>query len=373
MKSMKVLYIVSTLKKSGPNNVLYNIVKNLPRSKMKIDILTLSKSPRDNLELEFLNLGIKIHSLNLSRLQGVFSNYKGLDEVITRIAPDIIHSHGLRGDMISASRIKNIPTFTTLHNYPYSDYIPRYGRFKGRIMASFHLKKIKNIDVPVSCSHSIAELYREKNINTKVIQNGVDADTYKPVNSKKSDKLRDKLNLPKNKNIFISVGHLSQLKDPITLIRAFNKMRLKNSLLLFLGDGELYNECKNKVEDFNYVRLVGRVPNVREYLQASDYFISSSTTEGLPNSVLEAMSTGLPVCLSDIGPHREIVNINPKSGIVFQPRNVEGVCKAVKTILKFDYGKASEASLGIIEQELNAENMALKYLKLYSEYLTRTD
>ena len=66
----KVLYIISTLQKSGPVNVLYNIVKNLDRTKYVPVILTLSKEPEDSLQNDFEKLNIKFHCLEVSGLKG---------------------------------------------------------------------------------------------------------------------------------------------------------------------------------------------------------------------------------------------------------------------------------------------------------------
>ena len=60
---------------------------------------------------------------------------------------------------------------------------------------------------------------------------------------------------------------------------------------------------------------------VKDYLQAADIFISTAVSEGLPNTVLEALSSGLPCILSDIGPHREIIEKNVGAGKLFKLRD----------------------------------------------------
>ena len=69
-------------------------------------------------------------------------------------------------------------------------------------------------------------------------------------------------------------------------------------------------------------KLIG---HVQEYLGASNYFISASLAEGLPNSVLEAMACGLPCILSNIPPHVEIHEMNKDSSLMFDIKDVKGL------------------------------------------------
>src|SRR5699024_1851176 len=120
--------------------------------------------------------------------------------------------------------------------------------------------------------------------------------------------------------VWISTGHLTGLKDPISVIKKFKTAfeNNNNHFLLFLGNGDLKAECLNLTRDMDNVLFTGRVSNVGDYLQASDYFVSASKSEGLPMAVVEAMACGLPVLLSDIDPHLELFNLNNKIGTFFK-------------------------------------------------------
>jgi len=77
----------------------------------------------------------------------------------------------------------------------------------------------------------------------------------------------------------------------------------------------------------------GFTDQVSEHLQAMDLFVLASYREGLPRSVLEAMSTGLPVIATDIRGCREAVAHN-ETGIIVPPRNSGALTKAVSLLLK---------------------------------------
>ena len=182
--------------------------------------------------------------------------------------------------------------------------------------------------------------------------------------------LRAKLGFLPSKTVWLSVGHLSMLKDPVFLIRVWKKLftRASDPLLIFIGDGLLAERCRAESQGCKNIMIKGRVANVPEYLQASDYFISSSKAEGLPNSVMEAMACGLPCVLSGINVHKEIHTLNSLSGAVYVLDSMESLAVAMNSVTKNEYSLMKEASLEIAREHLNAKIMSEKYRRhLYSE------
>ncbi len=85
----------------------------------------------------------------------------------------IVHTHGL------VSKISYIKSVSTLHNYPFYDYMMRYGNIKGYVMATLHLKFISKINKPLACSKSVSNIFKiEKNISLGYIQNGTDTNRF---------------------------------------------------------------------------------------------------------------------------------------------------------------------------------------------------
>lgn len=360
---IKIAYVVSTLKRSGPINILYNIVKYLDKNKFQIYIISLSPEKEDSRQRDFKELGCKILNLGLNRFEGIFKSKKNIIEIINDNKIKVIHSHGIRADFL-ISKLKEIRTFSTLHNYPYYDYPMTYGRIKGWVMAYFHLRCLTKIHNANVCSKSVSDMLKEKNnYDIGYVQNGVDLEKYSAVNKEIKEELREKLNLPIAKKVFISVGHLNDRKDPITIIGAFKK--LNNSLLIFLGDGDLKDNCLKKIQNNPNIKLVGSVENVNEYLQASDYLISASKAEGLPNTVMEAMACGLPCILSNIPPHNEILNFDNKTGKVFEIGNSDDLINKINEIENQDYSEMSNSAIRLVKNNLSAKIMSEKYQELY--------
>lgn len=363
---IKILYIVSTLENKGPTNQLFNIITNLDRMRFQPLILTLSPEKKDSQYNRFINNGIKIKSLNLTRVEGLFKLKKHLINEVNKFKPSIIHTQGIRSDILSAKYFKKNNRVSTLRNYPFDDYPMKFGKIKGKIMAIQHINSIRKINKVIACSNTVADLM-EKNHNVKLdsIQNGVDTKTFAFTTKKEKYSTREKLNLPRNKSIFLSVGSLIKRKDPISIINAFRQNINNEAILIMVGDGPLRKECEEIAKNDKRIYFTGQIQNVKDYLKASDYFLSSSLSEGLPNTVLEALATGLPCCLTDIKPHKEILNLNPKAGLLFEQGNTDQLSVAIDEIQSFDYSQTSLEARSIIDKYLSATEMSKKYQKLY--------
>lgn len=363
----RILYIMSTLKKSGPMIVLANTVKYLNRNKFEPMILTLSPETSDSMKNYFQDeLNTKTFTLGLSRIQGLFLAKREIQKFIKENQIDLVHTHGFRADGLM-SKIDDVVSVSTLHNYPYYDYMMRYGNLRGLIMANFHLSYIKKITEPIACSKSVSNIFEnEKQYKINFIQNGTDTQRFQNFNK---DSLRKRINIDKNRTTFISVGHLASGKDPLTVIKAFQKANIDNTELIFLGDGHLLENCKSMVKNNQNIKFAGKVNNVEEYLGASDYLISASLAEGLPNTVLEAMACGLPCILSNIPPHEEIHEIDTNSSLLFDIKDIDKLSNLINEIQTKDYKIMSDASKSIIYNNLSAEIMSENYQAVYSKLL----
>lgn len=368
----KILYIVSTLKRSGPTNQLFNIIANLDRSVFHPMLVTLSPEPIDSRWQDFEALGIEMYSLSLSRLGGLFFAKSKLKSLIYQLQPDLIHTQGIRADVILSNIQKKIPHVATIHNFPQHDYLMTYGRYKSYFMIKSHIAAMAKIDKLIGCSISVSRNLEThfQLANVSAIQNGVDTNFFN-VNSDKFSWLRAKLDLDDSSVIWITTGHLSARKDPLFLINAWSAVidMFPNHHLIFLGSGSLFENCKQLIQGTKNIYLLGRVSNVVDYLQGSNYFVSSSKSEGLPMATIEAMACGLPVLLSDIEPHKEIYDMSPAIGALFRLGDEGSFLDSFKALVVSDYKVHRQAALDLIASELNAVKMSQKYQKIYNELI----
>jgi len=244
----------------------------------------------------------------------------------------------------------------------------KFGEALGYIMAVKHLKALYRIDYPIAISKSLSNMLANKrNFKVPFILNGTDEARFRKPTTNEKRALRFKLNLPAERKIFISVGFLSTGKDPFTTILGFKRAQLKGAYLVFLGDGPLRKRCAREKQDFGNIDVRGNVDNVDEFLKASDYFISSSKSEGFGLSVTEALATGLPCILSAIAPHREIMTFGPKAGKIVPVGDIKKLANAIDELPEMDYESMSKAAVGIVHNHLSAQKMAEKYQDSYEK------
>ena len=104
----------------------------------------------------------------------------------------------------------------------------------------------------------------------------------------------------------ISVGSLSFQKNFEFLVKAFIKADIPNAELHIYGNGPLREHLETITKDSNKkIRLVGPTRDIERIIKDYDLYVSSSLYEGLSLSVLEAMSVGIPLLLSDIPSYKE--------------------------------------------------------------------
>lgn len=360
---MHVCYVISTLREAGPTVQLLNIVNHLDND-IDATVLTLSPERGNTLVGSFRDAGASVTSLELSRLQGLVYGAPTLWRKISELSPDIVHSHGLRADLLSAIVPSSYTTVSTLHNYPVLDYAYQYGRVKGRVLASAHLIGLRSIDHLVGCSMYVADSVRQYGLSPTVIRNGIDTAAYADTGD--TSAARDEVGLPRDQTVFVSVGAFLERKDPQTVVEGFlESPRTADSTLVMVGDGPERDDCRTLAGGNSSIVFPGFVDSVRPYLTAADYFVTASLGEGLPMAVLEALACGLPVCLSAIDPHEEILQFGPVAGECFTPRDASGLARAIDTLSERDRKAASQTAQEIVTDHLSSRRMSSEYAHLY--------
>lgn len=367
-------YIISTLRRSGPVMQLLNIVKYINREKFNPIIITLSPEENDSMCSSFFQVGIPVVPLNLSRIKGIFNIKKKLSAVIEEYQLHLLHTTGLRADA-AAQNFPELPNICSVRNYPYHDYCMKYGKNKGLPIVLYHISILRKNKYNVACSHFIHDQLEKKGVNSCVISNGVDTQKFIPA-ADYSEKtvLRRKLNLPEDGFIWITTGSLIERKDPITLAEAFIRFVKLNTnfstksaptekqYLVIVGDGVLRPQIEALSKQNSCIIYAGSSAKIRDYLAASDVFVSASFSEGLPNGVLEALSCNLPTILSDIPPHKEL-----PGSIYFQAGNGRELTYVLDTFYK-DRNKY-KGCREVIAQQFDCREVSLRYQKLYFKSL----
>jgi glycosyltransferase involved in cell wall biosynthesis len=319
--------------------------------------------------VEFQQLGIQCHSLGLSRLKSAFVGITILRRFIGSHQVDVVHSSGVRADILSACVTGDWIRVSTRRPPLFEYRVIPHGPLLGTIIDAAEIWALSRMDQVVFVSNDAQQKARDRvGLRGIVIPNGVDQDTFSTVNAVSKKNIRRNLGLPQNSQIFVSINHLTNGKDPFTVLHGFiASIVAKEGILVLLGDGSLRKKCEVFCRRHSNIKIIGYTNEVREYLQAADFFISASLSEGFPNTVLEALACGLPVILSDIGPHREALSFDPRAGKLFQVKRSVSLTTTLNELVHEDYAVQSSAALGIVNNYLNARNMSIQYQEIYMD------
>ena len=165
-------------------------------------------------------------------------------------------------------------------------------------------------------------------------------------------------------------------KDHETLVKALIPLKNEPFYLRFLGDGaETLGRIQHLVRTNGLtkkVAFVGFTTNVLNYLQQADICILTSHTEGLPLSILEAMSLGLPIVASNVGGISKQVE-NGYNGYLVERNDVEDLTKKIKLLMN---NPTLRRQMGVnsrtfYEKEFKLEKMVDKTLAVYASILKR--
>ncbi len=185
----------------------------------------------------------------------------------------------------------------------------------------------------------------------------------------------------KDKKIILFLSRINWIKGLDLLIPAFAKLssKMKNVHLIIAGkdDGDGYeNKVRRWVEEYNLndsITFAGFVSGKDKLLllYGSDIFVLPSYSEGLPTAVLEAMSMGLPVVITDkCGITHELVNNN--AGIIVQT-NIESIYEGMKRLLEDENLRKTISKNGkrLVMEYYNIEKVADKMIEMYEEVLRK--
>jgi sugar transferase (PEP-CTERM/EpsH1 system associated) len=211
--------------------------------------------------------------------------------------------------------------------------------------------------------------------------NGVDTQRFHP---------RKRQRLPLGSNGFArpgtiiigTVGRMQIVKDPLNLVRAFIRLLQDDPgareclRLVMIGDGPLRGDaqkllCETSAEAFAW--LPGERDNIPQLMRAIDLFVLPSIAEGVSNTILEAMASGLPVIATNVGGNPELV-VDGETGMLVPPSNPAAMADAINSYLKHPVllGRHGEAGRKRVEMRFNIESMVNGYLDVYDAVLRAT-
>lgn len=166
---------------------------------------------------------------------------------------------------------------------------------------------------------------------------GIGLDNIRNVTISKESKRRE-FEIPRDAKIIVSIGELNKNKNHAVVIRALSHINDPSIYYIICGNGQLINYLKELSDRFKISKNVifaGHRNDVIEILKMADLFVFPSYHEGLPVSLMEAMTVGLPIVCSNIRGNTDLVE-EGRNGILCNPRNVSEFANAIREGLMSD-------------------------------------
>lgn len=366
---MKIVHIVTGLGDGGAEHTLFKICKY--DIKNKHIVISLKKYGK---YFSLLNkLGIEVYCLNAN----FFSVHKFffLIKLLQSLKPDIVQTWLVHADFIGsiAARLAGIKKI--LWNVRYSNI--EFDKSKlTTILIIKILAKLSYIlpEIIIIVSKKAKKIYESKGYDKKkfkFIPNGYDLSTLK-VSKNRKIYFQKRIKIKKQTPIIGYVARYDPIKDHLNLLNALSLIRLKDKDFFCILVGSNINKNKILINEIkklkleNYISLLGPVNNVSNIMNLLDIHVQSSTSEGFPNVVAEAMAHKTPCIVTNVGDSSYIVG---QTGWVVPANNSAKLAKVIEIAFNEvgtkNWNKKCNSARIRIKQNFSLSKMINSYNKVW--------
>ena len=244
-------------------------------------------------------------------------------DAIDRLSIDVIHTHDLRSDLFGliCSIRTGIPIISTCHGWIANN-------LKGKLYRVIDKLLLRFFDCVIGVS---AKMYDElQRIGVKankidIILNALIIENYTPDN--KNQSFRDELELDSNSILIANIGRLSPEKGQEIFLKAAKELLENHDSLFFLliGIGPEQGKLERLCDDLGireHVIFCGYRDDMVNIYNSLDLVVQSSSTEGMPNVILESLLMETPVVATSVGGTSEIIQ-HKQTGLLIESENLQ--------------------------------------------------
>ncbi|WP_214627184.1 glycosyltransferase family 4 protein [Paenibacillus agaridevorans] len=331
-------------------------------------------------ELE-CELNVKLYNSSTYRsLVDIKSNYiafKNLLSFLKKEEVQVIHCNTPIGGLVAriCGRIKRVPiVIYTAHGFHFYKGAPLFNRTLIKWVEK-GLARFTDVIITMNKEdYNAAQSFRlRKGGNVYYVPGvGIDTDEYSVVDSSKADNIKKSLGLKKDDYILIAMGDLIGRKNYSSSIKAISKLNNSKIHFLICGVGPETEKLKKLAEVLgieNNIHFLGYRTDIKELLMLSDIFLFTSKQEGLPRSLMEAMSAGLPCICSNIRGNVDLI-VNGEGGLLFDSEDINGISQGIARLIENPKLRVSMGQNNLNRiKEFDVENVKKIIMSIYEKEL----
>lgn len=373
-KPLHIVHFVHSFATGGLENGVVNIINRLPNIEYKHTIVCITDHDE-----KFYNR-IKTHNtsiVDLNKPEG-----KGVTWLLTcwkllrHLKPDICHTRNL------SALEAQLPAFFArvpyrIHGEHGWDITDLGGINKKYQLLRKLFKPLVHqyIALSVEAESYLSQVIKVRKTRIERICNGVDITKF---NMNKNRELLPNNFVNENSLVFGTVGRLAEVKNQLFLVNAFLTLWQQSTLLqdnlrlVIIGDGVLMSQLKKRVKSAgadHAVWFAGRRDNVKELMNQMDIFVLPSLAEGISNTLLEAMASGLPFIATNVGGNADLALPEHYNSHIVEVNDNKQLVNAMQLYVDSP-GRVQHESLLVREhcvRNFSIELMVNKYHKLYQK------
>jgi sugar transferase (PEP-CTERM/EpsH1 system associated) len=372
---LRVLHVIDRMGVGGTEVGILKVIRGLSRESFEHRICTIRGYDENFARSE----GFEGQIYVAGRLNSGFQFLLGrLIRILQDFRPDIVHSRNWGAiEAMPAARLSGVPV--TIHSEHGYEVDMLEGLLKRRrVLRRFAYAladAVFTVTEELRTYHAQQAWLPRQRI--RVLPNGVDTSRFvrRPG---EGEQTRQRLGLGDGSLVIGAVGRLVPIKDHVTLLRAAEILISRGMPVRVLLAGSGPELAKHQEFVAASPRLAGRVvfagavSDVAALLNAMDVFVLPSLSEGMSNTLLEAMASSLPVVATRVGGNSELVE-DERSGWLFEPRDVMALATILERIgrdsnLRQELGQAARRRA---VEHFSLDAMIESYRSLYLELASK--
>ena len=366
MKKINVLQVIGGMNMGGAETFLMNVFRNIDRSKFEFYFLCYG-SKKFDYEDEIYELGGHIIRIDMIGKKNILKSILKLKKIIKDYEIDIVHAHTYYNSMFAvwAAYKCNVKKIITHSHNTFSEPKPSGLKKIYFLIAKYIINKYSNFFL--ACGKEAGDALFYKKNKYLIYYNGIELEKFVYDGNIRNEK-RKELNIKEDEIIIGHVGRFEKVKNHEFILKIFLEFLKLNSnaKLILIGDGTLKEKVIQKSYESginNKVIILGKREDVNLLYSAMDIFVFPSLFEGLPLTLIEAQTNGLPIIASNTID----ANVNITHEIEFISLKSDASKWAMEICKKI--GKRYNYIGSIKKSEYNMKENVFKLEEIYKEGL----